>query len=44
MPSHVIAEIQAGISLLAESSKRRELEAWLQRLIEAMEGRINPAA
>lgn len=38
--SHVIGEIQAGISLLPDGPKRRALQAWLNRLIEAMEGRI----
>lgn len=38
--SHVIGELQAGISLLAEGAKKRALQAWLNRLIEAMEGRI----
>lgn len=38
--SHVIGELQAGISLLANGAKRRALQAWLNRLIEAMEGRI----
>ncbi len=38
--SHVIGEIQAGIALLPEGAKQRALQAWLNRLIEAMEGRI----
>ncbi|MBI4327700.1 MAG: type II toxin-antitoxin system VapC family toxin [Chloroflexi bacterium] len=38
--SHVIGEIQAGISLLSEGARKRALQAWLNRLIEAMEGRI----
>lgn len=38
--SHVIAEIQAGVSSLADGSKKRALQQWLNRLIEAMEGRI----
>lgn len=38
--SHVIGELQAGISLLADGVKKRALQAWLERLIEAMEGRI----
>jgi len=38
--SHVIGEMQAGISLLPEGPKRRALQAWLNRLVEAMEGRI----
>ena len=38
--SHVIAEIQAGVSLLPEGAKRRALQGWLHGLVEAMEGRI----
>ena len=38
--SHVIGEIQAGIELLGPGAKKRALQAWLNRLIEAMEGRI----
>lgn len=38
--SHVIGEIEAGIALLPDGAKRRSLEAWLHRLVEAMEGRI----
>ena len=38
--SHVIAELQAGIALLADGAKKRALQAWLNRLVEAMEGRI----
>ena len=38
--SHVIGELQTGISLLAEGPKRRALQAWLNRVVEAMEGRI----
>jgi predicted nucleic acid-binding protein len=38
--SHVIAEIRAGVSLLAEGARKRALQAWLSRLVEAMEGRI----
>ena len=38
--SHVIGELQAGISLLTEGAKKRALQAWLNRLIEVMEGRI----
>lgn len=38
--SHVIGELQAGISMLANGVKKRALQAWLNRLIEAMEGRI----
>ena len=37
---HVIGELQTGIALLPEGAKRRALQAWLNRLIEAMEGRI----
>jgi predicted nucleic acid-binding protein len=38
--SHVIGELQAGVSLLPEGAKRRALQTWLNRLTEAMEGRI----
>ena len=38
--SHAIGELQAGISLLANGARKRALQAWLNRLIEAMEGRI----
>ncbi|MEN9675301.1 MAG: hypothetical protein RIS76_1197 [Verrucomicrobiota bacterium] len=38
--SHVIGELQSGIALLPEGSKKRALQAWLNRLIEGMEGRI----
>ena len=38
--SHVIGELQAGISLLPDGAKRRSLQSWLNRLVEAMEGRI----
>jgi predicted nucleic acid-binding protein len=38
--SHVIGEMQAGISLLPDGAKRRALQAWLNRFVEAMEGRI----
>ena len=38
--SHVIGELQAGIALLADGVKKRALQAWLERLVEAMEGRI----
>jgi predicted nucleic acid-binding protein len=38
--THVIGELQAGISALAEGIKKRGLQAWLNRLTEAMEGRI----
>ena len=38
--SHVIGELQAGISALAEGARKRALQQWLNRLIEAMGGRI----
>lgn len=38
--THVIAGLQAGISALSEGAKKRSLQQWLNRLIEAMEGRI----
>jgi len=38
--THVIGELQAGISLLSEGARKRALQAWLSRLVEAMEGRI----
>ena len=38
--THVIGEFQAGISALAEGAKKRALQQWLNRLVEAMEGRI----
>lgn len=38
--SHVIGELQAGIESLAEGAKKRKLQSWLGRLINAMEGRI----
>jgi predicted nucleic acid-binding protein len=38
--SHVIGELQAGISLLPDGAKKRSLQSWLNRLIEVMEGRI----
>jgi predicted nucleic acid-binding protein len=38
--SHVIGELQAGIALLPEGAKRRALQAWLNRLVEVMAGRI----
>lgn len=37
--SHVMGELQAGISLLSEGARRRALQAWLHRLVEALEGR-----
>jgi predicted nucleic acid-binding protein len=38
--THVIGELEAGICALEEGAKRRALQLWLNRLIEAMEGRI----
>jgi toxin FitB len=38
--THVLGELQAGISALADGVKKRALQQWLNRLIEAMEGRI----
>ena len=38
--SHVFGELQAGISLLPDGAKRRALQGWLNRLAEAMDGRI----
>ena len=38
--SHVIAELQASIALPADRARKRALQAWLNRLVEAMEGRI----
>ena len=38
--AHVIGEIQAGISALAESPRQKALQRWLTRLVEAMEGRV----
>jgi toxin FitB len=38
--SHVIGELQAGISALPEGARKRALQHWLNRLVEAMEGRI----
>ena len=38
--AYVIGEIQAGISLLPDGPKRRALQSWFSRLVEAMEGRI----
>jgi predicted nucleic acid-binding protein len=38
--SHVIGELQTGIALLPEGSRKRALQAWLNRLVDAMEGRI----
>lgn len=38
--THVIGELQAGISALSEGARKRSLEQWLNRLVETMEGRI----
>jgi predicted nucleic acid-binding protein len=38
--SHVIGEMQVGISLLPEGARKRALQLWLNRLLEAMAGRI----
>jgi toxin FitB len=38
--THVIGELQAGISALSDGANKRSLQLWLNRLIEAMEGRI----
>ena len=38
--AHVIGELQAGISALAEGARQRALQQWLNRLVGAMEGRI----
>ena len=38
--SHTIGEIQAGIALLADGAKKRALQSWLNRLMDAMEGRV----
>ncbi len=38
--SHAIGEIQAGIAFLPEGAKKRALQLWLNRLMDAMEGRI----
>ena len=38
--THVIAELQAGISSLADGARKRALQQWLNRLVDAMEGRI----
>jgi len=38
--SHVIGELQTGIALLSEGPKKKALQAWLNRLVEGMEGRI----
>ena len=38
--SHVIGEIQAGIAFLPDGAKKRNLQTWLNRLMDAMEGRV----
>jgi predicted nucleic acid-binding protein len=38
--THVIAELQAGVSALPEGVRKRALQQWLNRLVEAMDGRI----
>ena len=38
--THVVGELQAGISALPDSAKKRALQNRLNRLVEAMEGRI----
>ena len=38
--SHTIGEIQAGIGFLPDGAKKRALQAWLNGLMDAMEGRI----
>jgi predicted nucleic acid-binding protein len=38
--SHVIGELQAGLSLLPEGARRRALQGWLNRLIESWAGKI----
>jgi toxin FitB len=38
--SHVIGELQAGISRLADGGRKRALQSWLNRLVESLEGRI----
>jgi predicted nucleic acid-binding protein len=38
--SHTIGEIQAGIAFLSEGAKKRALQSWLNRLMDAMEGRV----
>jgi predicted nucleic acid-binding protein len=38
--SHVIGELQAGISRLNDGGRKRALQSWLNRLVESLEGRI----
>jgi len=38
--SHAIGEIQAGIAFLSDGAKKRALQLWLNRLMDAMEGRV----
>ena len=38
--SHVIAEIQSGISQMGESDRKRRYQQWLERILASMEGRI----
>ena len=38
--SHAIGEIQAGIAFLPDGAKKRALQSWLSRLMDAMEGRV----
>lgn len=40
MSSHVIGEIQAGIAFLPEGATKRALQLWLNRLMDAPEGRV----
>jgi predicted ribonuclease YlaK len=37
---HTIGEIQAGIGFLPDGAKKRALQAWLNGLMDAMEGRF----
>jgi toxin FitB len=38
--SHTIGELQAGIAFLPEGARKRALQSWLNRLVDAMEGRV----
>lgn len=38
--THVIGELQAGISALPDGARKQSLQQWFNRLLEAMEGRI----
>lgn len=38
--SHVVGELQAGISQLEEGARKRTLQLWLIRWLEVMEGRV----